>query len=169
VDQLPPFDDYAMEGRTYRYFRGVPVFPFGHGLSYTSFAYDDLELPTRVGVGEEARISVVVENTGVRAGEEVVQLYLTDVEASGPTPIRSLQGFRRVFLRPGERRTVTFSLSPRQLSVVDARGARIVEPGWFEASVGGKQPGFTGLADAATTGVVTGRFQVVGETVRLPR
>ena len=169
VDQLPPFDDYGMEGRTYRYFRGAPVFPFGHGLSYTSFAYAHLQMPAQARAGEEARVSVEVENTGDRPGEEVVQLYVTDVEAPGLRPIRSLQGFQRVSLRPGERRRVTFTLSPRQLSFVDSLGVRRVEPGWFEVSVGGKQPGFTGPADAATTGVVTGRLQVVGEAVRLPR
>jgi beta-glucosidase len=167
ADDLPPFDDYDMEGRTYRYFRGAPVFPFGHGLSYTTFAYGALALPARVRAGEEVRVSVEVRNSGTRTGEEVVQLYLTHAQASGPVPIRSLQGFRRVALAPGERRTVTFSLDPSQLSLVDAGGDRVVQPGWFEVSVGGKQPGFTGAADAATTGVVTGRFQVVGEALRL--
>jgi beta-glucosidase len=169
ADQLPPFADYGMEGRTYRYFQGEPVFPFGHGLSYTTFAYGALDLPSLVDAGEEIRLSVEVENTGTRAGEEVVQLYLTDAEATGPTAIRSLQGFQRLRLEPGEGRRVTFTLSPRQLSGVTVRGERIVEPGWFEVSVGGKQPGFSGVADAVTTGVVTGRFQLSGETLRLPR
>ena len=169
VGQLPPFDNYDMEGRTYRYFRGEPVFPFGHGLSYTTFAYGALDLPSEVVAGDDVRLWVEVENTGSRAGDEVIQLYLTDLEASGPTPIRSLQGFRRVHLRPGERRRVELTLSPRQLSLVNAEGDRIVEPGWFEVSVGGKQPGFRGVADAATTGVVTGRFRVTGEVARLPR
>lgn len=161
VDQLPPFDDYDMEGRTYRYFRGDPIFPFGHGLSYTTFRYGDLQLPVTAEVGEEVRISVAVRNTGLVAGEEVVQLYLTDLEASAPVPIRSLQGMQRVNLEPGERQTVSFTLTPRQLSLIDSRWERVVEPGVFEVSVGGKQPGFIGLADAATTGVVTGRFEVV--------
>lgn len=169
VDQLPPFDDYRMEGRTYRYFHGDPVFPFGHGLSYTSFAYSALEVPARVRAGDDVTVAVDVENTGTRAGEEVVQLYVTDEDAGGPTSIRSLQGFTRVSLRPGERRRVTFTLSPRQLSLIDAGGGRIVEPGWFAVSVGGKQPGFAGVADAATTGVALGRFQLTGGVVRLPR
>jgi beta-glucosidase len=82
-------------------------------------------------------------------------------------PIRALAGIQRIALRPGERQRVTFTLTPRQLSVIDASGTRVVEPGDFEISVGGKQPGFTGLADAATTGVVTGRFAVTGERVPL--
>jgi len=162
VDQLPPFDDYAMRGRTYRYFEGDPVFPFGHGLSYTTFEYSGLEVPDRVRASEEVQVKVEVENTGPVAGEEVVQLYLTDVEASVPVPIRSLRGVQRIFLEPGERRSVTFTLEPRQLSLIDAGWERVVEPGVFEVSVGGKQPGFSGLADAATTGFVVGRFEVVG-------
>jgi beta-glucosidase len=169
VDQLPPFDDYDMEGRTYRYFGGDPLFPFGHGLSYTTFEYDGLDLPASVQAGEDVRVSVEVENTGRVAGEEVVQLYITDLEASAPVPIRSLQGVERIFLRPGERRTVSFTLTPRQLSLIDVEWERVVEPGLFEVSVGGKQPGFSGLADAATTGVVTGRFEVVGRPLVLSR
>jgi beta-glucosidase len=168
LDQLPPFSDYDMKDRTYRYFEGEPLFPFGHGLSYTTFAYSNLELPSKVRAGEEdIVVSVDVENTGPVAGEEVVQLYVTDMEASVPVPIRSLQGFQRVFLGPGEQRTVSFTLTPRQISLIDAEWQRVVEPGLFEVSVGGKQPGFSGIADAATTGVVTGRFEVVGERMRL--
>ncbi|MCJ7629396.1 MAG: glycoside hydrolase family 3 C-terminal domain-containing protein, partial [Longimicrobiales bacterium] len=169
VEQLPSFDDYAMEGRTYRYFDGDPLFPFGYGLSYTTFEYARLELPASVRAGEEVRLSVEVRNTGEVAGEEVVQLYLTDVEASAPVPIRSLQGVERIFLNPGETRTVTFTLTPRQLSLIDAKWERVVEPGFFELSVGGKQPGFSDLADAATTGVVLGRFEVQGPPLVLSR
>ncbi len=169
AEQLPPFTDYNLQGRTYRYFEGEPLFPFGHGLSYTTFAYSNLELPSEVQVGDDIVISVHVENTGPVAGEEVVQLYVTDVEASAPVPIRSLQGFRRVFLRPGERRAVSFTLTPRQISLIDTEWQRVVEPGVFEISVGGKQPGFGGVADAATTGVVTGRLEVVGQTRKMER
>jgi beta-glucosidase len=169
ADQLPPFSDYAMEGRTYKYFRGDPLFPFGHGLSYTTFAYRNLSLPSSVRAGEDVRVAVEVENAGRVAGEEVVQLYLTDLDASAPVPIRSLQGVQRIFLEPGERQTVSFTLSPRQISLIDAAWERVVEPGVFEVSVGGKQPGFTGWADAASTSVVSGRFEVVGRPLRLER
>jgi beta-glucosidase len=169
VDQLPAFSDYDMEGRTYRYFRGAPLFPFGHGLSYTTFAYGGLVLPTTVETGEDVSIAVEVENTGRRAGEEVVQLYVTDLEASAPVPIRSLQGVQRIFLEPGEKETVTFTLTPRQLSLIDPARERVLEPGVFEVNVGGKQPGFSGWADAPTTGVVTGRFEVTGGPLRLPK
>jgi beta-glucosidase len=162
VNQLPPFTDYNMAGKTYRYFQGDPLFPFGHGMSYTTFAYDKLEIPDRVNSDENVVVSVEVENTGSTPGEEVVQLYVTDVEASVPVPIRSLQGFKRVFLEPGERQSVSFTLTRQQLSVIDTDWQRVVEPGVFEISVGGKQPGFSGVADASTTDVVTGRLEVIG-------
>jgi beta-glucosidase len=103
-----------------------------------------------------------------RAGDEVVELYLTDVAASVPVPVRSLQGLARVTLKPGERRRVSFKLEPRQLSLIDERGRRVVEPGEFTVSVGGKQPGFNGRADAQTTGTVSGRFVVTGEAFEIP-
>ena len=163
VDQLPPFDDYNMKGRTYRYFGDKPLYPFGHGLSYARFEYGNLQLPETVRPDRNVTVAVDVRNVGEMAGEEVVQLYLTDLEASAPVPIRSLQGFLRVHIKPGRKKSVRFTLAPRQLSLIDQDYKRVVEPGTFEVSVGGKQPGFTGNADAATTGVVTGRFEVVGD------
>src|ERR671939_224223 len=165
VAQLPPFEDYRMEGRTYRYFKGEPLYPFGFGLSYTKFEYGNLRLSERrVRAGEGVRVGVDVRNVGGRAGDEVVELYVTDVAASAPVPVRSLQGLTRVSLKAGETRHVSFTLEPRQLSLIDGRGRRVVEPGEFVVSVGGKQPGFAGRADAQTTGVVSGRFVVTGKT-----
>ena len=168
IDQLPAFTDYDMAGRTYRYFGGEPLFPFGHGLSYTTFAYDDLRLPLRVNAGDSAEVSVAVANTGPVAGEEVVQLYVTALGRED-APIRSLEGFRRIRLEPGERQVVTFTVAPRQLALVTADGRRVLAPGAFEVSVGGKQPGFTGVADNPTTGVVTGRFEVMGAATEVRR
>jgi beta-glucosidase len=169
VDQLPPFDDYAMQGRTYRYFKGDPLYPFGHGLSFTTFRYGKLKLSReQVRAGDGFSVSVEVENSGTRAGDEVVQIYVTDVAASFPVPIRSLAGVTRVFLKPGEKRNVSFDVSPRQLSLIHDDGRRIVEPGEFLISVGGKQPGFTGNADAASTSVVTARFTVTGGVFEIP-
>jgi beta-glucosidase len=162
VDQLPAFTNYNMVGRTYRYFTGEPLFPFGYGLSYTRFAYSDLQVPASVRAGDSVRVSAEVENAGQVAGEEVVEVYVSDKSATVPVPIRALAGIERISLGPGERRRVTFSLTPRQLSLIDSAGHRVVEPGDYEISVGGKQPGFSGLADAATTGVVTARFELVG-------
>jgi beta-glucosidase len=165
VTDLPPFTDYHMQGRTYRYFKGEPLYPFGFGLSYTRFKYDNLKLSaTKVAAGEGLRVTADVQNTGPRDGDEVVQLYVSHSGASVPVPIRSLAGISRVSLKPGERRSVSFTLSPDQLSVIDNHGKRIVEPGEFQVSVGGKQPGFRGYADASTTSVVSGRFVVTGMT-----
>ncbi len=161
VDQLPPFEDYSMRGRTYRYFKGDPLYPFGFGLSYTSFKYDNLKLSAKsVKAGEAVKVSADVQNTGGRAGDEVVQLYLTDVAASVPTAVRSLAGIKRIFLKPGEKQTVSFEIGAERMTVIDDKGKRIIEPGEFTVSVGGKQPGFTGRADAKTTSVVTGQFVV---------
>lgn len=165
VEDLPPFADYAMEGRTYRYFAGDPLYAFGHGLSYTTFTYGHFTVLDTGEAGAPVEISVTVGNTGNRAGEEVGQLYLTDEEASAPVPIRSLQGLRRIHLEAGEVRRVTFTLSPRQLSLVTDDGERVLEAGWFRVSVGGRQPHRMEPFQGATSGVVTGRFQII-ETPR---
>jgi beta-glucosidase len=153
VGDLPPFTDYAMAGRTYRYFSGRPLYPFGHGLSYTWFAYNGLEVtPQQAAAGAEVTVRVTVQNVGKRAGDEVVQLYLRDVQASWPTPRLGLQGFKRLHLQPGERQTVSFTLKQEQMVVIDDWGRKIVEPGDFEVSVGGGQPGFAQVLQAKCTG-----------------
>ena len=130
-----------MEGHTYRYFRGEPLYAFGHGLSYTTFGYGNLKLSANpLAPGEALTVTVDVRNTGQRAGDEVVQLYLSDVEASVPVPIRQLVGFKRVHLKPGETQTVSFAIAPEAFSVIDDAGQRVVEPGRFRLSVGGRQP-----------------------------
>ena len=143
VDQLPPFTDYSMQGRTYRYFKGEPLYPFGFGLSYTKFAYSNLRMDGKtVKAGEPVKVNVEVTNTGERDGEEVVQLYLADVAASAPVPIRTLVGFDRISLRRGEKRTVTFTITPRQMSLIDESGKRVTEPGEFMINVGGLRARF---------------------------
>lgn len=145
VDQLPPFTDYSMQGRTYRYFKGQPLYPFGYGLSYTTFRYSNLRFKKNsVPAGETIEVSADVTNAGEREGEEVVQLYLTDSQASAPVPIRALVGFDRISLRPREKRTVTFTITPRQMSLIDDSGKRVIEPGQFAVSVGGGQEGLSG-------------------------
>jgi beta-glucosidase len=166
IDQIPAFENYDMNGKTYRFFTSEPLYPFGYGLSYTTFSYSTLVLPQRADAGEKAKVSVRVTNTGERDGEEVVQLYLTDVKASTPRPVRQLEGFERIFLKKGESRVVEFMLEPRQFSIINNRDKRVIEPGYFTISVGGKQPGFNGYLDPQCTGVVTGRIRLTGKEVR---
>jgi len=168
VNDLPPFEDYNMEGRTYRYFRGQPLYPFGHGLSYTRFSYSGLAIePARIQPGDSVKLTVQVENTGKISGDEVVQVYLTDKEAAFPVPIRALKGFKRISLEPGEKKNLSFFLAPRDMSVIDNNGRRVIEPGKFVVTVGGKQPGFSGTADAATTMTLEGSFEVEGKVTEV--
>ncbi|MBN1985326.1 MAG: glycoside hydrolase family 3 C-terminal domain-containing protein [Prolixibacteraceae bacterium] len=141
VDQLPPFDEYDMKGRTYKYFTGEPLYPFGYGLSYTTFEYSDLKIPSKAKTGKEVPVKVTVTNTGKMAGDEVVQLYLKDEEASTLRPIVQLEGFERIHLQPGESKVVEFILSPRQFSLIGQDEKRVIETGTFVVSVGGGQPG----------------------------
>ena len=141
VDDLPPFGDYDMRGRTYRYFSGTPVYPFGHGLSYTRFDYAALRLqPAAGGPSQGVRVSAQLRNAGDRSGEEVAQLYLEFPELEG-VPRIALRGFQRVTLAPGETRTLEFDLDPRDLSAVDISGDRQVMPGRYRIWVGSGQPG----------------------------
>lgn len=144
VSQLPPFDDYAMQGRTYRYFTGMPVYPFGFGLSYTRFEYAPVHVAA---AGQSTTDGIVVRtsvrNVGARAGDEVAQLYLTFPDSAG-VPRLALRGFQRVHLAPGERRELVFRLSPRDLSSVSPEGQVRVLGGAYRVHVGGGQPG-TGL------------------------
>jgi beta-glucosidase len=170
VEQLPPFESYAMEGRTYRFFKGQPLYPFGHGLSYTRFIYSGLNVSSpRASPTQSVTVSATVENAGRVEGDEVVQLYVTDVGASARVPVRSLAGVERVRLKPGEKRVVSFTIEPRQLAIIRDDGRAFIEPGEFRVSVGGKQPGFKGTADAATTSYVEGRFRVIGAPTELKR
>ena len=162
ADQLPPFTDYSMKGRTYRYFQGEPLFPFGFGLSYTKFSYSNLIAPKEAAAGSELKLSVEVTNVGKVAGEEVVQLYLKNASGGGNAPIRSLEGFERIALQPGERKQVGFTLTAHQMSSVGADDKRTVTPGEYEISVGGEQPGFEGALNASTTGALTKSVRLTG-------
>ncbi len=161
IDDLPDFEDYRMENRTYRYFKGEPLYPFGHGLSYTTFAYSDLTItPNPIQAGQGVQVEVTVENTGDLPGDEVVQLYLTDLEASVPVPICSLQGFSRIHLAPKENKTISFTLTPYNMALVDYAGKRIVEPGRFQVALGGRQPMGPG---EGSKDIIFGEFVVEGE------
>jgi len=140
VSQLPPFEDYSMKGRTYRYFQGAPLYPFGFGLSYTKFSYSGLTVtPNAVPAGQPVVAEVTVTNVGMRAGDEVVQLYLTFPDVPG-APLRALRAFQRVHLEAGASQRVHFQLQPRDLSMVTEAGQPIIAEGDYGVSVGGGQP-----------------------------
>jgi beta-glucosidase len=161
VKDLPPFDDYAMKNRTYRYYTGEPLYPFGYGLSYTSFTYSDLKVtPANAKASEPVKVRVTVANSGAVKGDEVVELYLR-TPGEGTTAIRALKGFKRVSLDVGASKQVEFTLNSRDLSSVGADGNRAVLPGGYAISVGGSQPGGPGHP-------VEGSFAVKG-TETLPK
>jgi beta-glucosidase len=141
VDQLPPFEDYAMTNRTYRYFEGQPLYPFGHGLSYSKFEYSNLKLSaTDLAAGDSLTVDADVKNASQLNGDEVVELYLTFPRLLG-SPLRALRGFSRVRIAAGATQHVRFTLDPRNLSMVDLAGDRRVAAGTYSLSVGGGQPG----------------------------
>jgi beta-glucosidase len=117
ANDLPPFEDYAMRGRTYRFFEGQPLYPFGHGLSYTTFAYRDLVADAdTLAPGDTLTVTVDVTNSGSRAGDEVVQLYVQHLDASVERPLKELKGYARISLQPNETRTVAFTLGGPELA-----------------------------------------------------
>ncbi|MGA7525425.1 MAG: glycoside hydrolase family 3 C-terminal domain-containing protein [Acidobacteriaceae bacterium] len=140
LNQLPPFTDYSMQGRTYRYFSGRPLYPFGYGLSYTTFAYSDVKAPHEVQAGQPVLVEAEVKNTGARAGDEVVEVYLTQPRGY-ETPIHELAAFQRIHLDAGAAAHVGLTLEPRSIAQVDKDGNRIVEPGAYTVSIGSGQPG----------------------------
>jgi beta-glucosidase len=161
LDQLPPFEDYSMQNRTYRYFQGKPLYGFGYGLSYSTFEYSNLKLsPPQLKAGAPLTVQVDVRNTSKIAGGEVAELYLEFPPSAG-APLRALRGFARVHLLPGENRHLTYTLKPRDLSMVNEQGEHVVAPGEYTIFVGGAQPG-------ETSGGVKAKLIITGE-MKLPR
>jgi beta-glucosidase len=140
LKDLPDFGDYAMAGRTYRYFKGDVLYPFGYGLSYTTFRYDGLKVQQPARPGDSVHVTVGVKNTGSLAGDEVAEMYVSAKDASVPMPVRSLWGFRRIHLQPGETRTLHFTISPDAFTVIDDKMQRVHLTGSYDISVGGGQP-----------------------------
>jgi beta-glucosidase len=139
LDQLPKFNDYAMENRTYRFHSGEVLYPFGYGLSYSKFAYGEIKSPKQWDAAGALTVSVDVTNTGTMDADEVVQLYAARKDIQG-SPIRNLVGFQRIHLAKGKTQKVSFQLDDRRLSTVDAKGQRAVVPGTLNLWVGGGQP-----------------------------
>jgi len=151
VDQLPPFEEYAMAGRTYRYMTAEPLYPFGFGLSYTRFAYSDLNLAQDTpAAGESLALHLTLANVGAMDADEVAQAYLSDLEASVPVPLHKLIGFQRVHLRSGESKTIEFTITPEMMALVNENGEPQLEPGQFRVTVGGCSPSARGVALGAS-------------------
>jgi beta-glucosidase len=138
VGQLPiAYNHKPTARRGYLFTSKEPLFAFGHGLSYTTFEYSNLKVtPAQIGPSARAEVSVTVTNTGKRAGDEVVQLYIRDLVSSLTRPIMELKDFKRITLAPGESKTVNFTITPDKLSFLDLNMNRVVEPGWFDIMVG---------------------------------
>jgi beta-glucosidase len=161
TDQLPPFEEYSMANRTYRYFTGKPLYGFGYGLSYSKFEYSNPKVTSvSVNAGDPVTVEVDVKNVSNRTGDEVVQVYLTQPKAA-VTPLRTLGGFQRVHIEPGKTAHVGIKLDPRTLGQVNEKGERIIVPGTYNVSIGGAQP-------AEFPGAVTATFTVSGSQT-LPR
>jgi len=150
-NDLPGFSDYSMNNRTYRYFKGEALYPFGYGLSYTTFKYDQLKIPATIAKGKNITVSVRVTNTGKMDGEEVIQLYVQHQNLSAKIPIRALKGFQRITLKKGETKTANFELTPEQLSLVNETGSTYQPTGKILISIGGGQPG---IKNKTTSNVV---------------
>jgi len=161
LDQLPPFEDYNMVGRTHRYMTQEPLYPFGFGLSYSHFEYSNLVLAsTAIKSSENLALRLNVANNGDVAASEVVQFYLSDLQASTTVPVQSLVGFRRVTLKPGENRTIKFSITPEMMMLFDDNGKQVLETGEFRVEIGGCSPGKRGQ-DLGAPQMVRAIFKVL--------
>ena len=151
-NDLPGFSDYSMNNRTYRYFKGEALYPFGYGLSYTTFNYSNVKIPASIIKGKVLTVSAVVKNAGKKDGEEVVELYTAYNSVKGLNPIKALKGFQRIALKAGESKTIAFNLKPEQLSLIDEAGNAYQPKGKLTISIGGGQPG---VKNTTTSNVVT--------------
>lgn len=162
ISQIPSFDEYSMKGKTYRYFEDKPLYEFGYGLSYTTFEYALKNIPSEIKTGENIKLQVNITNSGKVDGDEVVQLYVSLPDSKLQKSVRSLQGFKRIYLKTGETKTVEFELKPEQFIARDANNIPVVEAGKVLISVGGKQPDVVSIANK---NVVVSNVTVVGEKI----
>jgi beta-glucosidase len=159
LEQLPPFEDYSVHNRTYRYFQGKPLYGFGYGLSYSTFKYSNLKLSSpRLNAGDDLTVQADVRNTSGPVGDEVAELYLEFPSLPG-APLRALRGFQRLHLAPGQKQRVTYTLKARDLSMVNEKGEHLVAPGEYNIFVGGAQPGQTPAGVRAKL-VISGEFKL---------
>jgi beta-glucosidase len=167
IEDVPPITDYSMKGRTYRYLEKEPLYPFGFGLSYTDFEYIDISISkSQLKAGENIGVAAIVRNKGPRASDEVIQLYVKDLQASCRVPHHELRGFTRLHLKAGESRRVEFDLTPKDMSLINERGERWLEPGTFRVTVGGSQPDARSVQLMRRAPLVID-FEVIGERLLL--
>jgi beta-glucosidase len=164
INDIPPFSDYKMKGKTYRYFKGEPLYEFGYGLSYTTFKYSNFQLPENINTGEDFTLKVDVENTGVLKGEEVIQLYIQNPNADELNPHKTLAAFERVLFAPGEKKTITLKVSKEQLSAVNDKGQKVISPGKYNISIGGSQPSEIRRKKAS---VITKELNITGNSTKI--
>jgi beta-glucosidase len=162
---IPAFDNYDMKGKTYRYFKGTPLYTFGYGLSYTTFTYTNLRLNNNSKVNSPVKVSVDIQNTGKRDGTEVVELYIKNLNKATPTPLLSLKGFQRLSLKKGEKRTITMTIKPGDFSVINNDSEAIVKSGSYEVFIGGGQPAKT--SQAQKTNVMSKKITLKGATYHI--
>lgn len=140
--QLPPYEDYSMNGRTYRFMKEEPLYPFGFGLSYAKFTYSNIKLSnSSINKNQSVDVEVTVTNAGNSESQEVAQLYVTDLQASTRTPLYALKGIKRLNLKPGASEAVKFTITPQMLTLITDKGESAIEPGDFRISIGGALPG----------------------------
>lgn len=156
VDDLPSFTDYSMKNRTYRYFEGKPLFPFGYGLSYTTFHYSDVKIVPEFSKNHTITVEVEVTNTGNLKGDDVAQLYINHPDYRGRQAKHALRSFQRVTLEPGEKKRLHFELTSKDISVVNQDGKNVVPRGRIDIYIGGQQPGLPPELQAKTTDVAKG-------------
>jgi len=156
LKQLPEYEDYNMTGRTYRYMKEEPMYPFGYGLSYTTFSYQDIKLSRRkIKEGKFTTVSCTITNIGQYSSDELVQLYISDDNASVDTPIFSLKGIKRIRLAPGESKEISFSIRTDMLELVNNNGESILEKGTFTIYLGGSLPSARSIELGSTKGLKT--------------
>lgn len=164
INDIPAFSNYEMKGKTYRYFKGEPLYEFGHGLSYTSFQYSNLEVPKSITAGDDLVVRVSVKNTGAVAGEEVVQIYIKNPNADARNPHKTLAFFERMHFDAGEEKTLTFTIDKAQLSIVNQDGEKVMASGAYEISVGGAQSSKERIGKGS---VVVKQLNISGDTIKI--
>lgn len=164
INDIPAFSDYDMKGKTYRYFKGDPLYEFGYGLSYTKFKYSNFTTPKNLESGNDFTVEVEIENIGSLKGEEVIQLYIENPNADAYNPQKTLVAFERVLFKPKEKKTFKFKIKKEQLYVVNNKGEKIIQPGEYQISVGGAQPSKERLNNGS---VLSEKLEISGKAFKL--